>query len=58
MINLFKKKLIPKTYEGRIISDEEFKEMIQPKKDSFIKTSFNEINELVETMNKLQNGGE
>lgn len=58
MINLFKKKLIPKTHEGRIISDEEFKEMIQPKKDSFIKTSFNEINELMETMKKLQNGGE
>lgn len=58
MINFFKKKKEPKTYEGKVISDEEFKEMIRPKKESFMRTSFSEIDELVKTMKKLQDGGE
>lgn len=58
MMNFLKKKREPKTYEGRVISDEEFKEMIRPKNGSFIQKELNEINELIETIKKLQDGGE
>lgn len=52
--NFFKKKKVveePKTFDGRFISDEEFNEMVRPKKDSFIKQEMDEINEM---MNKVK----
>jgi hypothetical protein len=58
MRNFFRKKREPKTYEGKVISNEEFKEMIAPKGNSFMQDEFDEINELMKTMKKLQNGGE
>ena len=38
--------------EGRIISDEEFNEMIRPKKNSFIKKQFDEIDGMMEEVRK------
>lgn len=37
----------PKTFEGRFISDDEIKEMVKPKKESFIKQEMTEINEMM-----------
>lgn len=48
--NIFKhKKKVeePKTFEGRFISDEEIKEMVKPKKETFIKQEMKEINEMM-----------
>lgn len=54
MFNLFKhkEKETPRTFEGRIITDDEFKEMITPKDESFIKKELREINEMVEDIKK------
>ena len=41
-----------RTLDGRIISDEEFKEMIKPKTGTFIKREFKEINEMMEEVKK------
>lgn len=48
--NLFKhnkKDEEPHTFEGRFISDDEIKEMIKPKKGTFIKEGLNEINAMM-----------
>jgi len=48
--NFFKHKKVveePKTFEGRFISDDEIKEMVKPKKESFIKQEMTEINEMM-----------
>lgn len=49
--NFFKKKKVveePKIFEGRFISDDEIKEMVSPKKGTFIKKEFEEIDEMME----------
>lgn len=50
MFNLFrrKKKETPRTFEGRIITDEELKEMTRPKEESFVRKELLEINELLD----------
>jgi hypothetical protein len=40
----------PKTFEGRFISEDEIKEMTRPKKGTFIKKEFDEIEELMKTV--------
>ena len=48
--NFFKKKKVveePKTFEGRFVSDEEIEEMISPKKGTFIKREFDEIDDMM-----------
>jgi len=49
--NIFKrkKKVVeePKTFEGRFISDEEFKEMIRAKNKTFIEKEFETINDMM-----------
>lgn len=54
MFNLFKhkKKETPRTFEGRIITDEELEEMIRPKEESFVKKELREINNMVEEIKK------
>ncbi len=54
MFNLFKhkKKDTSRTFEGRIITDEELEEMIKPKEESFIKKELREINSMVEEIKK------
>ena len=50
LFNIFKhKKKVeePKTFEGKFISDEEFDEMVRPKKDNFINKEMSEINEMM-----------
>ena len=42
-----KKEDTSKTFEGRFISEEEFKEMIKPKQESFIKKEFEEIDKMM-----------
>lgn len=37
----------PKIFDGRFISDEEIKEMVKPKKESFIKQEMTEINDMM-----------
>lgn len=52
--NIFKRKkkeYEPRTFEGRVISDEELKEMTRPKNGTFIKREFEEIEEM---MNKIR----
>lgn len=49
--NFFKRKKKveePRVFEGKVITDEEFKEMIRPKSESFVSKEFKEINDLVE----------
>lgn len=48
-----KKEDTSRTLEGRIISDEEFNEMIKPKTGTFIKKDFKEIKEMMEDVKKL-----
>ena len=52
MFNFFKhkKKSESKTYEGRIITDDEFKEMIRPKTRGFVNDELDEINKLIEEL--------
>ena len=54
MFNLFKHKNkdTSRTFEGRIITDEELEEMIKPKEESFIKKELREINSMVEEIKK------
>ena len=42
-----KKEDTSKTFEGRFISEEELKEMIRPKQESFIKKEFEEIDKMM-----------
>ena len=49
-----KKEDTSRTLEGRIISDEEFNEMIKPKTGTFIKKDFKEIKEMMEDVKKLE----
>ena len=50
-INFFKrKKEEPRTFEGRFITDEEIKEMIKPKGESFVKKEIQELNDMVEEL--------
>lgn len=54
MFNLFrhKEKEESRTLEGRIISDEEMKEMIQPKHGTFIKKEMEEIHDMMDEVKK------
>ena len=54
MFNLFKhkKKEDPRTFEGRIITDEELEEMTRPKEESFVKKELREINKMVDEIKK------
>lgn len=45
-----KKEKEPKTYEGRFVSDDEIKEMVKPKKESFIQKEMKDINDMMETL--------
>ena len=49
--NFFKRKKKveePRVFEGKVITDEEFKEMIRPKTESFVKKELDEINRMME----------
>lgn len=52
--NFFKRKKkvedTSKTYEGRIITDEEIEKMTQPKTGTFIKREFEEIDKMMESI--------
>lgn len=52
--NIFKRKKkikdTSKTYEGRVITDEEIQKMIQPKSGNFITKDLNEINRMMENI--------
>lgn len=55
MFNLFKhkKESEPNTYDGIVITDEEFNEMIRPKCHSFISDEVNDINKMIERLKKM-----
>lgn len=50
--NFFKRKKVrePKVFEGKFLSDEEFKKMVIPKNETFIKKEFDEINKDLEML--------
>lgn len=43
-----KKEDTSKTFEGRFISEEEFKEMIKPKQESFVKKEFDTVQKMLD----------
>lgn len=59
-LNIFKHKkkseVPPKTFEGKFISDDEINEMIKPKKGTFIKKEFEDIDEMLKTIKEQIDG--
>lgn len=55
MFNFFKhkRKSESNTYEGRIITDNEFKEMIRPKTRGFVNDELDEINKMIEELKSM-----
>lgn len=41
------------TYDGKIITDDEFRKMICPKTKGFINDEFDEINKMVEKLKRM-----
>ena len=50
-----KKEDTSKTFEGRFISEEELKEMIRPKQESFIKKEFDDVQKMLDDVRKSTN---
>lgn len=53
--NIFRHKKVDdtsRTFEGRFITDEEIEEMIQPKTGTFIKREFEEIDDMLKSIEK------
>ena len=50
-----KKEDTSKTFEGRFISEEELKEMIRPKQESFIKKEFEDVQKMLDDVRKSTN---
>lgn len=45
-----------RTFDGKFISDDEINEMIKPKKGTFIKKEFEEINEMLKNIKEQIDG--
>lgn len=48
-----KKESVSNTYEGRIITDDEFKEMIRPKTKGFVNDELDEIDDMIERLKQM-----
>jgi len=55
MFNFFKHKIKSESniYDGRIITDDEFKEMIRPKTRGFVNDELDEINMMIEKLKTM-----